>query len=285
MQKVLITGRRGFAGNALAEYLNTSGEFEVVGQNDEQRIDLTDAAAVKALPKVDVIVHLASKNFIPESFTDPALYYSNNINSTVNCLEKARKDSSRFIFFSTYVYGSPQYLPINELHPKKALNPYTQSKLICEELCESYHRDFGVPIVVFRPFNIYGPGQGKLFFIPTILSQIHQPLIQLNDSRPKRDFIYIEDVITGIVKAMEQKPVGFNVFNLGSGVSTSVKDVVNLIQEIAKSKTEVKFSDNARQGEILDTVADIRKAGQDLNWQPAFTLKTGLKKTIDSYFK
>lgn len=280
MLKILITGRRGFVGNELAKYLTSFKEFELVGLSNEERFDLTDPISVNTLPKADVIVHLASKNFIPESFAKPAFYYNNNISSTINCLEKARMDGAAFVFFSTYVYGKPKYLPIDELHPLQPLNPYTQSKLTCEQLCEAYYRDFNVPVTIFRPFNIYGPGQSSVFFIPTILRQIHEPVIQLNDSRPKRDFIFISDIIEAVYLAITREKNGVHIFNLGSGISTSVRDIVNTLHTLTDSKAEIRFSDMSRQGEILDTVADISKVQAELNWLPKISLTEGLETVV-----
>ncbi len=282
MKKILITGANGFVGKALDKYLRTFNTFESIELIRHSKIDLTDVTAVHELPKADVIVHLASKNFIPESFTNPALYYNNNISSTINCLEKARVDGAAFIFFSTYVYGPPKYLPIDEKHPTHPLNPYTQSKLSCEQLCEAFHRDFNVPVTIFRPFNIYGPGQNPVFFIPTILRQIHESVIQLNDSRPKRDFIFISDIIEAIYLAINQEKTGMHVFNLGTGLSTSVRDVVNTLHMLTASTAEIRFSDKSRQGEILDTVADISKIKSELNWVPKISLAEGLQKVIEA---
>jgi UDP-glucose 4-epimerase len=235
------------------------------------------------VPEQEIIIHLASKSFVPASFLDPLSFYNNNISSTLNILEKAKLDGSRIIFFSTYVYGKPSYLPIDENHVKSPLNPYTQSKVICEELCEAYHRDFGVPVTIFRPFNIYGPGQDSSFFIPTIINQLNGDKIELNDSRPKRDFIYIDDVIEAVLKSIISDSNGLSIYNLGTGVSTSVADIVNMIVSLSHSKASVVFSNTIRQGEILDTVADISKTETELKWSPQIPLDKGLKATID-YF-
>ncbi len=276
MKKILITGSSGFIGKSLVNFLN-SKFYHIIETGNSKIIDLCKWNEVKNISTADVIIHLAGKNFVPDSFKNPLQYYNNNIVSTINILEKAKNDGSKVIFFSTYLYGNPLYLPINENHPKRPLNPYTQSKLLCEELCEAYNRDFGVPVTIFRPFNIYGPGQNPSFFIPTIINQIDNELIQLNDSRPKRDFIYIDDIVDAVWRSIDYDHHNFNLFNLGSGVSTSVKDIVNMIIKLSHSKARAHFSDQIRQGEILDTVADITKIKNELHWEPKISFAEGLE--------
>lgn len=280
---ILITGAKGFVGNSLTKLLK-SESFIVNEISDSKTHNLCDWEVVANIPKSDVIIHLAGKSFVPNSFKEPLSFYNNNISSTLNILEKARIDDSRVIFFSTYVYGRPEYLPIDEKHKSSPLNPYTQSKLVCEQLCEAYNRDFGVPITIFRPFNIYGPGQNLSFFIPTIIKQLSNEFIYLNDSRPKRDFIYIDDVISAIHQCIihENLNDSFQVYNLGTGISTSIKEVVELIVEISKSKSKVIFSNKVRKGEILETTADINKIKRELNWNSKTSIKEGMKKTINS---
>ena len=256
--------------------------FEIIKTNDKDRIDLSRINSVMSIPKADVIIHLASKSFIPDSFRDPKNFYTNNFLSTLNILEKARIDKSKVIFFSTYVYGDPKYLPIDEAHATNPLNPYTQSKLVSEDLCIAYNRDFGIPITIFRPFNIYGLGQNPSFFIPTIINQLNDQIIELNDSRPKRDFIHIDDVVKAVYLAIKSNDSKAKIFNLGSGTSTSVKEIVKIIMKFSPKKPIVKFSEEVRKGEILDTVADISKIKNELEWQPNIPLKEGLRSLIIS---
>jgi UDP-glucose 4-epimerase len=277
--KILLTGNNGFVGKALSSSLK-SKLYEVIESGRSNTLDLCNWQMVKDIPPCEIIIHLASKSFVPDSFKDPLLFYNNNILSTLNILEKAKLDRSKVIFFSTYVYGTPRYLPIDEKHCKDPKNPYTQSKVVCEELCEGYFRDFGVPVTIFRPFNIYGPGQRLSFFIPTIISQVNNNIIQLNDSRPKRDFIYLDDVIEAVHLSISDDKSLFNTYNLGTGISTSVKDVVDLIINISRSKANAVVSNEIRLGEILDTVADISKIRNELNWNPKVTIDEGLKLCI-----
>jgi len=280
MTKVLITGCNGFVGRSINKLLE-SKSFEIFKTGDSNTLNLCEWNAVKKMPRSEIIVHLASKNFVPDSFKEPLNYYNNNILSTLNILEKAKVDGSKVIFFSTYVYGSPSYLPIDESHTKSPKNPYTQSKLICEELCEAYHRDFGVPVTIFRPFNIYGPNQNSSFFIPTIISQVNNEIIQLNDSRPKRDFIYVDDVAMAVYLSIINNKDSFRIYNLGSGVSTSVREIVNMIIKLSKSNASVNFSEQIRQGEIIETIANITKIKNELGWLPTISIDKGIGCCID----
>jgi UDP-glucose 4-epimerase len=284
MKQILITGSNGFVGKALCTLLEEKS-FEIINTGDIDTLNLCDWEAVNKIPKTEFIVHLASLNFIPDSFKDPLSYYTNNIKSTLNILEKAKVDGSKVIFFSTYVYGTPLYLPIDEKHITNPLNPYTQSKLICEELCKAYQRDFGVPVTIFRPFNIYGPNQHPAFFIPTIISQINNKVIQLNDSKPKRDFIYIDDVIQAIYLSIINEAQSFSIFNLGTGISTSVKEIVDLIINYSGSNAKVIFSDVTRQGEVFNTIADISKIKEELGWSPKISIDKGISLCIDFFHK
>jgi len=280
MIKILVTGENGFIGRNLTNLLK-SRSFEIIEIGDINNINLCDWDSVRNIAKSEIIIHLASKTFVPESFNQALYYYNNNITSTLNILEKAKLDRSKVIFFSTYVYGIPQYLPIDENHIICALNPYTQSKLICEQLCVAYNRDFGVPITIFRPFNIYGPGQNPPFFIPTIINQLNNEFIQLGDSRPRRDFVFVDDVIEAVYQSIIINDNTFKIYNLGSGVSISVKEIANLIINISQSKAKIKFSEQIRQGEILDTIADISKIKNELCWQPKITLDKGINLCLD----
>lgn len=280
MKRVLISGSHGFVGTALKKQLLIAG-MEVIEAGNSKTMDLCEPVNVQALPKSDVIIHLAALNFIPESFQMPGRYYRNNLLSTLNLLEKARTEKSSFVFLSTYVYGTPQYLPVNEIHPRTPQNPYTQSKVMCEDLCLAYNRDYGVPVTIYRPFNIYGQGQNQIFFIPKIIAQLNQPTIDLIDPKPRRDFIHVGDVARAIVKGLSLDS-GLHLYNLGSGKSIPVKDVVEMAIALSGSKAQIRFTNESRQGEVMDTVADISAIKKDIGWQPEINLEQGLMELIQA---
>lgn len=280
MKRVLISGSSGFVGQHLCNKLKEIGIYEFFETGNSQTTNLCNIEEVENLPVCDLIVHLAAKSFVPDSFLNPSKFYRNNIDNTINLLEKARKDNAKFIFLSTYVYGNPEYQPIDESHIVNALNPYTQSKLVCEDICKGYSRDFGVPVIIFRPFNVYGKNQNKNFFIPTIISQLGNDSIILKDPRPKRDFIYVDDLVDAIVAGIDIDFMGIEIYNIGSGVSVSVKETVEIIARVSQSNAKVVFTNEIRQGEILDTVANISKAKRILGWAPKISLEEGLKRLI-----
>ena len=276
---IVVTGSSGFIGSNLVKKLKELN-YKIIELDLKNGSDITNWESVKKVRKFDVVIHLAARVFIPDSYNSPREFFSNNIIATLNILELCRKYSAKMIYISSYVYGIPQYSPIDELHPVAALNPYTQSKIIGEQLCKGCNRDFGVPVIIFRPFNIYVQGQNDNFLIPLIIKQIKENgKIFLKDPRPKRDFIHIDDVVDAYCKAIEYKP-NFEVFNLGSGVSYSVKEVAEILVRQAGKNVPIEFSEEHRQNEVLDTVADISKAQNILKWVPKYSVEEGIKSII-----
>jgi UDP-glucose 4-epimerase len=196
-------------------------------------------------------------------------------------LELARiNNDTAFIFASSYVYGQPQYLPIDEQHPINPMTPYNKSKALGEELCRSYHEDYGLKCVVLRAFNIYGIGQKDSFLIPGILKQIGSKEILLDDPEPRRDFLYVEDAVEAYIKAADYSGSEFDVFNIGSGKSYRVDEIVKKIIAATGSKSGVKYRQQRRENEIMNTIADISKAKAKLGWEPKNTIDEGLSKMI-----
>jgi nucleoside-diphosphate-sugar epimerase len=279
IKTIAVTGSSGFIGSKLVDSLRKDG-FELLELDLKNRFDLTDNNCLEKIKKFDVVVHLAAKSFVPDSFIYPKQFYSDNYTITLNILELARKFNSKVIFFSSYVYGTPRYLPIDESHPLEAHNPYAQSKIICEKLCEGYARDFDLPVIIFRPFNIYGTGQNFYFLIPTILNQVKTGLVKLQDSRPKRDFIFVDDVISAIRLVISSSTPHLDVFNLGYGVSYSISDIINTIRDIYPYEFDVEFSGEIRKNEVMDIVADTSHAKVGLLWEPKVSLKEGIAKMV-----
>ncbi|MDG1901166.1 MAG: NAD-dependent epimerase/dehydratase family protein [Bacteroidales bacterium] len=280
--KVAITGSRGFVGKVLVQEL-LKQNVQIIEIDFETGYDLLDWESLGKIEPFDALVHLAAKSFVPDSFKNPASFYENNIVGTLNALELCRKHKAKMIYTSSYVYGTPEYLPIDEIHTTVAFNPYAQSKLIGEDLCKAYNRDFGIPIVVLRPFNIFGKGQSNNFLIPLIINQASQGKVYLKDSRPKRDFIFIDDVVNAYVKSINIDITNFEVFNIGSGKSTSIAELVAIISKHYKTPIDISFSEEQRKNEVLDTIANISKAKELLNWEPTVSLFDGITKILDSY--
>ena len=274
--RIAVTGSSGFIGSHLVPVLAKAGH-EVVEISRKNGRDICSWSSVSDIPACDVMVHLAAKTSVPDSFRNPREFHRVNFNATLHALELARLWNSGLVYMSSYLYGPPQYLPVDENHPLNPHNPYAQSKLLSEELCRGYQRDFDIPVTVFRLFNIYGPGQTGSFIIPEILQQIKSGRVSLKDPRPKRDYIHVSDVVSAVAAAVDRRLVGWNVFNLGTGKSWSVEELADFIKLASREEFEVAFSMEFRKGEVLDSVADTTRLQKSLEWSPAFPLQEGVK--------
>jgi UDP-glucose 4-epimerase len=280
-KRILVTGSSGFVGTNLVEKLKRRGaEVLTLTDHDGRRMDIRDLQRVmriiNEIRNIDIVYHLAAITSVPFSFENPRETYEINVLGTLNILELCRLcNADKIVFASSYVYGQPQYVPIDEEHPLQPTNPYMRSKILGEELCRAYNTDFGLKCIILRPFNIYGVGQNTEFLIPSIIAQLRYGKIELKDWAPKRDFVYISDVIDAYIKAGEFKG-DFDVFNIGYGKSYSVKEIVDKIIHLYGKDVKVKYSGERRKNEIMDTVADIKKAKEKLGWKPRVDIDKGL---------
>ena len=277
---IVVIGSRGFIGKHLVKSLKKEKHF-IIEVDTILGNDITSWESVKEIKCFDVLFHLAAKSFIPDSYKYPREFYFTNITGTINSLELCRLNNAKMIYISSYVYGIPNYLPIDENHERKAFNPYSRTKNICEDICKDYHEEFDIPITIFRPFNIFGSGQRDSFLIPQILNQLQRGKIVLNDPRPKRDYIHINDVVEAFSKALYLN--GFNLLNIGSGKSYSIEEIIKIIIKLSGEKFEVKYLHSYRPEEVLDTIADIRLANKVLNWTPKISLFEGLSELIKEF--
>ncbi len=278
-KKIAVTGSSGFVGKSLCKRIKELNG-EVIEIDITLGKDITEYKSIEKIDKFDCMIHLAARIFVPESYKDPYGYYKVNLQGTLNVCEICRQRNAKLIMSSSYFYGIPQYLPIDENHPVMPHNPYSHSKFLGEEVCKAYSKDFSLNVAVLRFFNIYGPGQDKRFLIPSIFQQAESGEVNLGSSTPKRDFIYIDDVIESYIKAIEFEPEGFEIFNIGSGESYSVKETVELISKYFLKPFSVHFSEEKRENEIPDTKADITKAINKLKWRPAVEFEEGIRKII-----
>jgi nucleoside-diphosphate-sugar epimerase len=281
MRKILITGSSGFIGKHLVPKLKEAG-FEVFAVNSTWG-DVANPLTWVKFPTVDIVIHLAGKSFVPASWSDPSSFIKCNLLGTIEALNFCKSNNASLIFLSSYLYGNPINLPIKEQDPINALNPYALSKQLAEEACCFYSKSFSLDISIIRPFNVYGNGQPKDFLIPSLIAQIkNSEIIKVKDLEPKRDYVYIDDLITAIISSVNTIK-GYKIFNIGSGTSYSVAELIQILQKIAGTNLPVESVNERRKDEIMNTVADISKAKSELNWQPRISLQDGLTTLIDYY--
>jgi nucleoside-diphosphate-sugar epimerase len=278
MPRILVTGATGFVGKHLIPALYSAGH-DVLAMNSQSG-NVTLNTTWSNYPSVEVVIHLAAKSFVPDSWAAPASFIDCNLLGTIAALDYCRANNARLIFLSSYLYGSPEVLPIPETAKLVATNPYALSKKLSEEACQFYAAKFGINIVILRPFNVYGPGQRDDFLIPSIIRQANEgESVRVKDLEPRRDYVFIDDLIDVIVKSVELR-TGVHVLNVGSGVSHSVAELIEIIQDAKGTDLPVFSSNERRQDEVMDTIADIANAQRLLNWTPKWALADGIREIL-----
>lgn len=280
MKTILVTGANGFIGSVLVNHLVDKG-FNVIKFNssdgDISEVNFTEVYNNK---NIDHIFHLAAKTFVPDSWDNPIDFYKTSVLGTGNILEFCRNKNISLTFISAYLYGSPEKLPISEDDRIQSNNPYAHSKYLAEELCEFYSEYYDVKITIARPFNIYGKKQKDIFLIPYIIKQVlNDNVIKIKDLKPKRDYIYLDDLIDGLIKTLDSKKQ-FSIYNFGSGSELSVNEIIQIVQNIAGTQKEIISEKQERKNEIMNVVADISRAKNDLDWNPKFSFQEGIKEII-----
>jgi nucleoside-diphosphate-sugar epimerase len=275
--KVLVTGADGFIGSHLVKALRRGG----LPVREHSMMHGNIASCQLEFDDVGHVFHLAGKTFVPESWEAPRAFYEVNVLGAVNVLEFCRRHGASITLVSSYVYGQPRWLPIGEDHPLQAANPYSHSKIMAEDVARYYAAQFHVAATIVRPFNIYGPGQADHFLIPKILKQALDPdldRITIADLRPRRDYLYVEDLVSLLQATMDCQ--SGSVFNAGSGRSVSVAELIDLINNSLPKKKPICSEERFRPDEVMDVVADIFHAENDLKWHPKVDLAQGLQQTI-----
>ncbi len=311
-KKILITGADGFIGSHLAEMSVEKGfKVKALAQynsfNDWGWLDTVDCLAeievvtgdirdpyfCREITKdINVIYHLAALIAIPYSYIAPASYVDTNINGTLNICQAALDNSvERIVHTSTSeVYGTAQYVPIDEKHPLQAQSPYSATKIAGDAMAISYYNAFDLPVTIARPFNTYGPRQSVRAVIPTIITQIAagKKNIKLGDLSPTRDFNYVEDTCRGFLALAEcDKAIG-QVVNIGSNFEISVADTLNLIKELMKSDVIFETDEQrVRPGksEVFRLWCNNEKIKELTGFTPQVSIREGLQRTIDWFIQ
>jgi NAD dependent epimerase/dehydratase len=307
-KNILITGADGFIGSHLTELMvregfnvtalsmynsfNDWGWLEQVEcKNDIEIIsgDIRDPDFCKRITKEkDIIFHLAALIGIPYSYLAPQSYVDTNIKGTMNiCQAALDNDVEQVIHTSTSeVYGTANYVPIDEKHPTQAQSPYSASKISADAMAMSFYNSFELPLVIARPFNTYGPRQSSRAIIPTIITQIANGLskIDLGDLTPTRDFNFVSDTCKGFLLLSGCEKANGEIVNIGSNTEISIGDLVNKIKTLMGSDIEIQTDPKRirpKNSEVFRLVCDNQKINELVSYKPTITIDEGLKETID----
>lgn len=308
-KRVLVTGADGFIGSHLVERLlaegckvkafcyynsfNSWGWLDTLTAEKRQRIDvftgdIRDPNGVRtALKGTEVVFHLAALIAIPYSYHSPDSYIDTNIKGTLNIVQAARDlGIERVLVTSTSeVYGTAQYIPIDEKHPRQPQSPYSASKIGADCIAESFYRSFNLPLTIVRPFNTFGPRQSARAVIPTIITQLLNgySTIQLGDLSPTRDLLYVKDTVSGFVEIAKADSLIGEDCNIATQSEISVKDVAQTLIDIINPKANIA-TDNDRlrpaKSEVFRLYGSNEKLKQHTLWQQEYSFKAGLEETV-----
>ena len=306
--KALITGASGFIGSHLTELLiqegfdvrafvhyNSRGDLgwleDITGRDSVEIIrgDIRDYDMVSTAVKgVDVVFHLAALVGIPFSYRSPDAYLETNLRGSMNVLQAARQSKIRRVIHTSTseIYGTAQYVPIDEKHPVNPQSPYAASKASADHFALAFHRSFGLPVTVVRPFNTYGPRQSPRAVIPTIISQLFQKSIEeikLGSLHPTRDLMYVKDTTRGFLTASITDEAVGEVVNLGTGREISIGELAEKLFVIMDRHISIGVDENRvrpEKSEVDRLLCDATKAEEMLGCKATVNLSEGLEETI-----
>ncbi len=309
-KRILVTGAEGFIGSHVAEHLirqgyrvralvlyNSFGSHGWLEESPEEIRDnleivlgdVRDPFAVReAVRGCDGVLHLAALIAIPYSYRAPDSYVDTNITGTLNVLQAVRDlQTPRLICTSTSeVYGTAQYVPIDEAHPLTAQSPYAATKIAADQLALSFYRSFETPVALLRPFNTYGPRQSARAVIPTIITQLlsGRRELHLGSLAPTRDFNYVGDIARAFAAALKAPEIDGQVINVGSQFEITIGDTVQAIMEVCGVEATI-ITDSQRlrpeKSEVERLFSDSRKAERLLDWQPEHGGLEGFRRGLD----
>ncbi|HEY5557154.1 NAD-dependent 4,6-dehydratase LegB [Acetobacterium sp.] len=312
MTKILITGADGFIGSHLTEELvksgmkvkafthynsfNTWGWLDTLSKETMKDVevfpgDIRDPNGVReAMKGVNEVFHLAALIAIPFSYHSPDTYVDTNIKGTLNVLQAARDlETSRVLITSTSeVYGTAQYVPIDEKHPYQGQSPYSATKIGGDRLAESFYRSFDMPITIVRPFNTYGPRQSARAIIPTIITQLlaGKEQIQLGSLSPTRDFNYVKDTVNGFIEIAKSESTIGEELNIATQQEISIGELANeLIRQINPNAKVICDEQRLRpeKSEVNRLLGSNEKIKRLTSWEPHYTFEQGITETIEFF--
>ena len=309
-KKVLVTGADGFIGSHLVEELlekgcrvkafcyynsfNSWGWLDTLSKEQLSKIeiftgDVRDPNGVRtAMKGCDVVFHLAALIAIPYSYHSPDSYVDTNIKGTLNIIQAAKDlELERVLITSTSeIYGTAQYVPIDEKHPKQPQSPYSASKIGADSMADSFYRSFDMPITIVRPFNTYGPRQSARAIIPTIITQLLNGFeeIKLGDLTPTRDLLYVKDTAKGFIAIAESDSLIGHECNIATNSEIAMQKMADTLIELINPKAKIiQDPDRLRpeKSEVFRLFGDNTKIIEHTNWKVEYTLEQGLQETIN----
>ena len=302
-KNILVTGGCGFIGSEVTKQLSehganitvidnlSSGKEEYIQKIPRVELiksDLSQISSFKSiLEGMDYVINLAALPFIPDSYYMPMKFFEFNVNSTIAlALEVVKqKNIKKFIHISSSeIYGSAKYIPMDENHPTLPQSTYAVSKLAADRVVFTMYKEHGLPAVIIRPFNSFGPNITQPYIIPEIISQMlkNNKKISLGNVNSKRDLTYVSDTAKGIISSLTAEGVVGETINVGSQRSVSIKELVNMISEILEKDVEIEIdASRMRPFDVETLVCNYDRANRLLGWTPQVSIMDGLKKTVD----
>lgn len=301
--RVLVTGGAGFIGSEMIRQLLekkaiitvldnfASGKKEYIPSNKKLRVitgDIVDEKIVKkAVKDQEIVYNLAALPFIPDSYHYPVDFFETNTIGNLNVLWESIKSKSIEVFIqisTSESYGSAQYSPMDENHPTTPYSTYAVSKLAADRAAFTLHKENGIPVVVIRPFNTYGPRFTQPYIIPEIINQLLSGVkeLSLGNINATRDFTFVQDTVNGFLKAANEKKAIGEIINIGSGTEIKMQELAQKIIKISGKNVKIKIDESRlRPYDVNRLICDNKKAKKLLKWEPMISMDEGLKITYD----